>query len=322
MRTIRTRGVLGAAAVVCALWAPAVASAAEKPVVTTGGAANIAPTSVVLNATVNPKGAATTYFFQYGTTVIYGALTPSTAVGKGTAGVHVAVPVTGLAPATTYHYRVVATNSKGLSRGKDRTFKTKRQPLGVTLGATPNPVGVGGATSLAGALTGTGNAGRQVELQANPFPYTQGFLAAANAQVTGAAGEFAFNVLGVAVNTQYRVQMASRPDVVSPVVVVGTTVRVTRRVKVNRSARSGRIRFRGRVTPAVDGQQVLIQKLRKGIWVNRGQTTARHGGTGFSRYSKRIRVRRGGRFRVVVNDITGLHSPSASRSVRVHHVRG
>jgi hypothetical protein len=91
------------AALACALWAPAVASAAEKPVVTTGGAANIEPSSVVLNATVNPKGAETTYFFQYGTTVIYGALTPSTSAGKGTAGVHVAAAVGGQAPATTYH---------------------------------------------------------------------------------------------------------------------------------------------------------------------------------------------------------------------------
>jgi hypothetical protein len=321
MRTIRTRGVLGAAAVVCALWAPAVASAAEKPVVTTGGAANIAPTSVVLNATVNPKGAATTYFFQYGTTVIYGTLTPSTNVGKGTAGVKVAAAVADLAPATTYHYRIVAQNSKGLTRGKDRTFKTKRQPLGVALAATPNPVPVGGATSLAGALTGTGNAGRQVQLQSNPWPYA-GFVAAGNAQVTGPAGEFMFAVLGVSQNTQYRVLLASNPNVVSPVVVVGTTVRVTRKVKVDRGARSGRIRFRGRLTPAVDGQQVLIQKLRKGIWVDRGETTARHGGAGFSRYTKRVRVRRGGRFRVVVVDILGRYSNSPSRSVRVHHVRG
>jgi hypothetical protein len=322
MRTIRSRGALGVAALVCALWAPAVASAAEKPVARSGGAANITPTSVVLNGGVNPNGAETTYFFQYGTTVIYGALTPSTSAGKGTQGVHVAAAVGALAPATTYHYRIVAQNSKGLTRGRDRTFRTRRQPLGVTLGATPNPVPVSGATTLGGSLTGTGNAGRQVALQANPWPYTQGFLAAANAQVTGAAGEFAFNVLGVPVNTQYRVQMASRPDVVSPLVVVGTTVKVTRRVRVNRGLRAGRIRFRGRLTPAVDGQQVLIQKLRKGIWVNRGQTTARHGGAGFSRYSKRVRVRRGGRFRVVVNDITGQHSASPSRSVRVHHVRG
>ena len=116
--------------------------------------------------------------------------------------------------------------------------------------------------------------------------------------------------------------MASNPNVVSPVVVVGTTVKVTRKVNVDRGARSGRIRFRGRLTPAVDGQQVLIQKLRKGIWVNRGQTTARHGGTGFSRYTKRIRVRRGGRFRVVVVDTDGRTRRAPSRSVRVHHVRG
>jgi hypothetical protein len=322
MRTIRTRGALGVAALVCALWAPAIASAAEKPVARTGGTANVTPTSVVLNGRVNPKGAATTYFFQYGTTVIYGALTPSTAAGQGTKGAHVAVAVAGLAPATTYHYRIVAQSSKGLRRGKDRTFRTRRQPLGVALAATPNPIAVGGSTTLGGALTGTGNGNRQVALQSNPWPYTQGFLTVGNAQVTSATGAFAFPLLSVPMNTQYRVLMASRPDVVSPVVVVGTTVKATRRVKVTRGARSGRLRFAGRLTPAVDGQQVLIQKLLDGIWVNRGQTTARHGGTGFSLYSKRVRVRRGGRFRVVVNDITGRYTPSVSRSVRVHHVRG
>ncbi len=323
MRTIRTRGALGVAALVCALWAPAVASAAEKPVATTGGVANVTPTTVVLNATINPKGAATSYFFQYGTTVIYGSLTPSASVGSGNKGVKVAVAVGLLAPATTYHYRVVAQNSKGLTRGKHRTFKTKRQPLGVTLAATPNPVSVGGATTLGGALTGTGNGNRQVLLQSNPWPYTQGFVTTGNAQVTNATtGAFAFPVIGVPVNTQYRVLMASRPEVVSPVVVVGAAVKVTRRVRVSRGLRSARIRFRGRLTPAVDGQQVLIQRLRKGIWVTRAQTVARHAGAGFSRYSKRIRVRRGGRFRVVLNDASGKYTPSASRSRRVRRVLG
>ena len=127
MRTIRTRGALGAAALVCALWAPAVASAAEKPVVTTGAAANIAPTSVVLNATVNPNGAATTYFFQYGTTVLYGAQTrhEPPAGQRGAKAINVVADVGGLAPATTYHYRLVASNRFGITRGPDRTFKTK-----------------------------------------------------------------------------------------------------------------------------------------------------------------------------------------------------
>jgi hypothetical protein len=317
MRTIRR---LGLAAVACALCLPGVAEAAEKPVATTGGASNIAPSSVVLNATVNPKGAATTYFFQYGTTVIYGGLTPSTAVGKGTTGVKVSVAVGGLAPATTYHYRVVAQNSKGITRGKDRTFKTKRQPLGITMAATPNPVRVDGATNLAGALTGTNNDGRQVVLQANPWPYTSGFLAAGNPVVTLANGSFSFPILSVPVNTQYRVQMASRPDVVSPAVVVGTTLKVGRHVDVDRGSSRGTIRFGGMLRPATDGTEVLVQRLRHGTWRTIGHTFARAAKGDKSRYVKRVRVRRGGRFRVVVNDVTGRHSPSTSRSVRVHHV--
>ena len=38
----------------------------------------------------------------------------------------------------------------------------------------------------------------------------------------------------MAVNTQYRVLMVARPDVVSPMVVLGTTVKVTRHAKVFR----------------------------------------------------------------------------------------
>ena len=64
-----------------------------------------------------------------------------------------------------------------MTLGGDRTFKTLRQPLGVVLAATPNPAPFNGPTTLAGTLTGTGNANRSVVLQANPFPYTQGFVA-------------------------------------------------------------------------------------------------------------------------------------------------
>jgi hypothetical protein len=312
-----------AAIVGALLLVPSTAVAAEKPVVTTGAAANIEPTTVVLNGTVNPKGAETTYFFQYGTTSLYGLTTPATSAGAGNSGVKIAVPVGALAPATTYHYRLVAQNSKGISRGNHRTFKTKRQPLGVSLAATPNPIRVGGSTTLSGVLTGTGNAERQVVVQSNPFPYTQGFLPVGNPLVTNADGSFASAILSVALNTQYRVQMPAKPEVVSPVVVLGTTVKVTRRLKVNRGDRRGRLRFRGRITPAVDGRQVLIQKLRRrdGVWLNIGQTFARHAGSGsFSRYSKRVRQRRGGRYRVLVN-MQDVYSPSSSRSIRVRRVR-
>ena len=305
-----------------ALGAPAAASAAERPVVTSGAAANIEPTTVVLNGTVNPKGAETTYYFQYGTSALYGAVTPATAAGAGTKGVKVAVPVGALAPATKYHYRLVAQNAKGIARGRHRTFKTKPQPLGFSLAATPNPVGVGGTATLTGVLSGTFGADRRIVVKSNPWPYTQGFLPVGNPLITLPDGSFSMAIPAVAVNTQFMVQMVARPDVASLPLVVGATVKVTRHVRVRRGERRGRLRFRGRISPAVDGRQILIQKLRlrDGFWRTVGETVANHAGDTFSRYSKRIRQRRGGRYRVLVvmNDV---YSSSASRSIRVRRIR-
>ena len=136
-------------------------------------------------------------------------------------------------------------------------------------------------------LSGTGNANRQVQLQANPWPYTSGFLAVGNNVVTSSTGAFAFTLLSVAVNTQYRVLMPANPAVVSPIVVLGTTNKVTRHAKVRRGNKRGRIHFWGTITPALDGSAVVVQKRRRGAWVNIGQTSAKATSKDFSRYSKR-----------------------------------
>ena len=187
------RRVMGVA-LALGLLAPATASAA-RPAVTTGGAASITPSTVTLNGKVDPNSKATTYFFQVGTTRLYGSNTAETPAGASANPSRVSVPVTGLAPSTIYHYRLVARNADGLTLGKDRTFKTKVQPLGVTLAAAPATVAPGGATTLAGQLTGTNNAGRQVTLLGNAYPYTGGFVPVGNPQVTAADGSFAFPVL-------------------------------------------------------------------------------------------------------------------------------
>jgi hypothetical protein len=322
MRSIGIRGVLTAVVLGGALWAPAAAQAAvTKPAVTTGGVASVTPTTAVLKGFVNPHGAATTYFFQIGPTLLYGGQTTPASAGKGTKGVRVSAPVSGLAPATTYHYRLVARNRKGLTLGGDRTFKTKKQPLGVTLAATPNPIRAGRATVLSGVLSGTGNDHRIVQLQANPWPYTGGFKPVGNNVQTDAAGNFSITLLSVDFNTQYRVLMPAKPSVVSPIVVLGTTVKVTRHTKVRRGSRRGRVHFWGTVRTAHGGAVVVvIQKLRKGSWINIGQTTARDTGKGYARYSGHIRQKHGGRYRVVAIDASGLHSPSVSRSKRLHHL--
>ena len=303
--------------------APATAAAAEKPVVATGAATGIEPTTVVLNGTVTPKGAATTYYFQYGTSSLYGSVTPAGTVAAGSGRVKVTAAVTGLAPVTTYHYRLVAQNSVGVARGAHRTFKTKPQPLGFSFAATPNPVAAGGAVTLTGVLSGTNGDDRRIQVKSNPWPYTQGFLPFGNQLVTNADGSFSMSVLSVPVNTQFIVQMVARADVVSAPLAVGATLDVTRRVSVRRGERSGRLRFRGRIKPAVDGEQVLIQKLRlsDGVWLTVGETFARNAGDSSSRYRKTIRQRRGGRYRVVVNVDEGTYTPSASRSIRRRHIR-
>ena len=305
------------------LGAPAAAAAAEKPVVTTGAATDIAPTTVVLNGTVTPRGADTTYYFQYGTSSLYGSVTPAGSVATGSGRVRVTAAVGGLAPVTTYHYRLVAQNAQGVARGKHRTFKTKPVPLGFSFAATPNPVAAGGVATLSGVLQGTYGDDRRIVIKSNPWPYTQGFLPVGNELVTNDDGSFSMTLPAVAVNTQFIVQMVARPDIVSAPVLLGTTLEVTRRVRVDRGERRGRLRFRGRITPAVDGEQVLIQKLRlsDGVWVTVAETFARNAGDSFSRYRKTIRQRRGGRYRVLVNVDEGTYSPSASRSIRRRHVR-
>jgi hypothetical protein len=320
MRSIRRRGVLTAAVLVGALWAPASALAAA-PEITTGIVTAKTPTTAILHGKVDPNGTATSYVFDLGPTKLYGARSPIQAAGAGNRAVKVTWSVAGLAPSTTYHYRLSGIRGGRAFLGKDRTFKTPRQPLGVTLGATPNPIRIGGSTTLSGVLSGTGNANRQVQLQANPWPYTGGFQPVGNNVVTNASGGFAFQLLKVDVNTQYRVLMPAKPTVVSPIVVLGTINKVTRRATVTRGEKRGRIHFFGRIRPALDGAGVFVQKLRRGNWVNIAQTHARHTNKGYSRYSKRVRQRRGGRYRIVVVDSSGAHTAAVSRSIKRRHVR-
>jgi hypothetical protein len=305
------------------LGAPAAATAAEKPVVATGAATSIQPTTAVLNGTVTPKGADTTYYFQIGTSSLYGSVTPAATVKAGAGRVRVTAPVSGMAAVTTYHYRLVAQNSAGVARGKHRTFKTKPEPLGFSFAATPNPVSAGGVATLSGVLNGTYGDDRRIVIKSNPWPYAQGFLPIGNELVTNDDGSFSMTLPAVAVNTQYIVQMVGRPEIVSAPITLGTTLNVTRRVRVNRGERRGRLRFTGRISPAVDGEQVLIQKLRlsDGVWETVAETFARNGGASFSRYRKTISQRRGGRYRVVVNVDEGTYSASASRSIRRRHIR-
>ena len=103
---------------------PVTTSSGSAPSVGTDSATNISTTSAVLNATVNPNGAGTTYYFQYGTSTAYGLATNGSSISAGSTSSQVSVTVTGLSPGTTYLFRVVATNSIGTTAGEGVTLTT------------------------------------------------------------------------------------------------------------------------------------------------------------------------------------------------------
>jgi len=296
------------------------AAAVTKPTVRTGGHARVTQTSATLLGSVNPNGARTTYYFQYGTSKVYGATTGPTDAGSGTHRKSAAADISGLSPNTTYHYRLVASNSKGTSFGGDHTFRTLKQPLGFSLTATPNPTTWSTGTTLAGQLTGTGNGGRTVKLQQKAFPYTAKFTDVGNPLVTDAAGNFSFPVPLLTVNTQFRVITVDKPIVTSPVVLVGCAVRVGVRVSATRVRRGHRVRFSGHVTPANDGALFAIQRLRKGVWVTVKGGSLRHGSTTSSRYRKTLRVRHFGQYRVFVG-VNNQNTSGVSKTVRLRRRR-
>ena len=69
------------AALALTLAVPAMAAAATKPGATTLGASKVTITTATITGQVNPHGAPTVYYFQYGTTTAYGSRTPSAGVG-------------------------------------------------------------------------------------------------------------------------------------------------------------------------------------------------------------------------------------------------
>jgi photosystem II stability/assembly factor-like uncharacterized protein len=99
-----------------------------QPTVTTSPADQLTDTGARLKGSVNPQGAETTYWFEYGPDTSYGTATSSVSAGAGKAGVAVSANITGLDPATTYHFRAVAQNAKGTAYGADREFATANIP--------------------------------------------------------------------------------------------------------------------------------------------------------------------------------------------------
>jgi len=277
----------------CVLTATATAASAANPGASTLAASHVTYAAATLNGKVDPRGQATTYVFQYGTTRGYGAQTPLSPAGAGNGYVKVSQTVTGLSPITVYHYRVVATGPNGVNvAGGDRTFATGPVPLSLAIAGVPNPVPFGSPVLVEGTLSGTGAASHPVQLQANPFPYTAGFAAVGNTQLTNASGTFSFPYLGLTANTQLRVVTVGKPLVSSSIVLENVSVRVSFHVRATK--RPGYARLYGTVTPAEVGALVGFQLLRPGNKsLNRGGTVVKAATASYSTFSRVVPVKRG-----------------------------
>ena len=110
---------------------------ASPPLAVSGAASGVTSGSATIAGTATANFNPATVTIEYGETTAYGSsvtASPSP-VYFGTATA-VSALLSGLAPSTTYHYRVVATNSYGTATGDDATFTTTAPPVITTLTVT------------------------------------------------------------------------------------------------------------------------------------------------------------------------------------------
>ena len=139
-RRLTVRGAICTSLTAFALAAfPSLAAAfTGAPIVETNAAVQVAG-GFDLKGTVNPYGLDTHYHFEYGATTSYGTDVPmpDADAGSGIYSVSASQTIAGLAPNTTYHYRLVATNSDGPGSGGDKSFTTPANPNAAA--ASPEP---------------------------------------------------------------------------------------------------------------------------------------------------------------------------------------
>ena len=113
----------------------------DKPGLGALSTSNITINSAILTGSVNPNFLSTTVIFEYGPTPNYGStITALESPVSGDLGENVTVKadLSGLAPGKTYHFRIKAENSLGITYSSSLTFTTLGQAPTVLAPTTTN----------------------------------------------------------------------------------------------------------------------------------------------------------------------------------------
>jgi len=184
----------------------------------------------------------------------------------------------------------------------------------LTIKSSATAVTFGKSITLSGATKNI-PAGTTIELQQNPYPYA-GFKPTGKTATVDPSGNWSISAIQPQMHTQYKVVAKTSPPTESAAVFVRVRLRVSFRVSDSTPAKGARVRFYGTVLPAHPGKPVLIQKKTSTGY--KTVTTTKLSST--SKYSKRLRIRRNGTYRVVVQSLDQDHDngTSRSRTLRVH----
>ncbi|TAK08866.1 MAG: hypothetical protein EPO39_03635, partial [Candidatus Manganitrophaceae bacterium] len=106
------------------------------PVISGAAASSVTSSAATLSGAVDPSGAATTAWFEYGTTTAYGSSTPPVSFSAANP---LSATLSGLSPQTLYHFRIAARNAGGTSTSLDSTFTTPAAPAAAPPPPSPAP---------------------------------------------------------------------------------------------------------------------------------------------------------------------------------------
>jgi len=187
------------------------------------------------------------------------------------------------------------------------------KPGATTLKASAQQVTFSTPVALTGKVKGAKQA-MTVTLERRAANATA-FVAAGTA-TTDVNGDFAF-ADRPSKSSVYRVTAGTAA---SPEVAVAVAPLVGLKVGDATPRKGQRVRFKGTVRPQHDGTRVAIQRKRAdGSWATVRTAALRDAGSAYSRYSKRIRIRRSGTFRTVIAaHADHAEGVSRERTLRVH----